>query len=341
MRCVTLADALAERAVRIHFVSRHLPGPLQDMLKSRGFGLTMTNGTERCGPADDLAHAVWLGTSQKEDARETLAALDGEQWDWLVIDHYSIDARWETPLRAAVRRVLVIDDVADRIHDCDVLLDQNYYVDQDTRYDGKLPSHARALFGPAYALLRPEFLWRRTALQRQAGRCERLLICFGGVDAQDNTALALQAVDRAALPGVTVSVVIGASHPHRDAIVASCAQRGFACYVQTDRMPELMAAADLAFGASGSTSWERCCLGLPTICVTTAHNQLAIGHGLERAGAVMLAGNADGVTTDLLLEALALLARSPERLAAMSEAAGRLVDGLGTSRVCECMLGAP
>jgi UDP-2,4-diacetamido-2,4,6-trideoxy-beta-L-altropyranose hydrolase len=340
MRCLTLADALAERNAHVHFVSRHLSAPLRGMLQDRGFELTITTGTDAIAPDDDLAHAEWLGTSQRADAIETRAALSGEAWDWLVIDHYAIDARWETALRAVARKVLVIDDVADRRHDCDVLLDQNYYLDQDTRYDGKLPPGATSLLGPTYALLRREFRRRRVALQRLAGSCERLLICFGGIDAHDYTGQALQAIDRAALPGVVVSVVIGSSHPNRDAIIAGCAARGFACHVQTDRMPELMAEADLAFGAGGSTSWERCCLSLPTICVATAHNQVAIARGLERAGAVVLAGDGEHVTANILHDALVAVARSPERLRAMSEASGRLVDGLGTDRVCERMLGA-
>lgn len=337
MRCLTLANALAGRGAQVRFVTRHLPGHLAAMARARGFECRENRSFPEAEPDDPLGHAHWLGTSQDADAQDTLDALSDQPWDWLVIDHYALDQRWERRLRTVSRRVLAIDDVADRVHDCDILLDQNVYEDMDSRYAGMVPPSCATLLGPRFALLRPDFRERRAALPPRTGRLGRLLICFGGIDAHNLTALALAAVDAVNASGLEVDVVIGAQHPDRGAIEARCAARGFACHVQSDRMAELMAAADLAYGASGSTSWERCCMALPTICAATAHNQVAIARGLEHAGAIVLVGDREPVSVAGLTVPLDALMRAPARLLAMSAAAAGLVDGLGTDRVYDAM----
>lgn len=135
MRCLTLADALKQRGAQIRFVSRQMPKHLRDMLREKSHECTPLNSRSNEEAADDLPHSHWLGTSQAADAQKTLQALSAQTWDWLVVDHYALDARWESALRGMVRRILVIDDLADRVHDCDVLLDQNLYEDMDTRRD--------------------------------------------------------------------------------------------------------------------------------------------------------------------------------------------------------------
>jgi len=338
MRCLTLASALARRGVVVRFVSRHLPGHLAEMARARGFECCLNDSAPESESGASLGHADWLGTSQAADARDSMAALSDRRWDWIAVDHYALDREWESRMRAVADHVLVIDDVADRGHACDILLDQNVYEDMDRRYDGLVPEACTRLLGPRYSLLRQDFRDRRAVLAPRTGRLGRLLICFGGIDAHNLTAMALAAVAAVNPPGLQVDVVIGAQHPARDAIVTACAQRGFTCHVQSERMAELMAAADLAYGASGSTSWERCCLGLPTICAATAHNQVAIARGLEHAGAIVLVGDREPVSVPGLTKPFIDLLRAPDRLRAMSAAAAGLVDGLGTDRVYEAMV---
>ena len=273
MRCLTLADALKIRGVHIRFVCRHMPEHLRDMLNGNGHEFALLNSIPSEEITDDLSHAHWLGVSQAQDAADTSHALSGQSWDWLVVDHYALDARWETVLRHVAKRILVIDDIADRQHDCDVLLDQNSYADMDTRYTGKVPAHCRLLLGPRYALLRDEFRQLREQVKPRTGPVNRLLVFFGGVDADNYTAQAIEALADSGCSDLLVDVVIGAEHPHRALIESACADHGFVCHVQTSRMAELMAAADLAIGAGGSAIWERCCLGLPTLTFYTADNQ--------------------------------------------------------------------
>lgn len=338
MRCLTLADALAERGAHIRFVSRHLPPHLREIVLGRGYGCTVFDDTS-AGLLDELSHADWLETSQAADAAESARALGDRRWDCVVVDHYALDARWETLIRRVASRILAIDDLADREHDCDLLLDQNVYPGMETRYVGKVPPHCELLIGPRYALLRSEFHQWRERVAPRTGAVGRVMVCFGGVDAGDLTKAALDALRSMGTDGWTVDVVVGASHPRLEATLAACAAAGHTCHVQSDRMAELMASADLALGAAGSTSWERCCVGLPTVCVATAHNQVAIAAGLESRGVAIAVTSENHVSASDVAGVLAQLLADPERVASMSRAAWSLVDGLGADRVRDRVLG--
>lgn len=275
MRCLTLALALKKRGVQIRFVSRHLPEYLRQMLSTKGFEFALLNSVQDETALKELAHAHWLGVSQALDATDSINALSTETgtWDWLIVDHYALDTRWESMLRQSARNILAIDDIADRQHDCDILLDQNLYADMETRYTGKVPRLCQMLLGPRYAILRDEFRELHEQVRLRTGPVSRALIFFGGVDSVNYTGLAIEALAEIGMPDLHVDVVIGAQHPDRERIEADCAQRGYICHVQTDKMAELMMTADLAIGAGGSTAWERCCLGLPTLTICVANNQ--------------------------------------------------------------------
>jgi UDP-2,4-diacetamido-2,4,6-trideoxy-beta-L-altropyranose hydrolase len=333
MRCLTLADELNRRGATCRFLCRHLPEHFQKLLAEKGHEFTRLAGTP--SEADSgLAHARWLGASQKTDAQDALRALADQAWDWLVVDHYALDERWETPLRQAAKRILAIDDLADRRHDCDVLLDQNLHENMDGRYAGKVPGHCRLLLGPRYALLREEFRRLRETVKPRSGTIKRILVFFGGADTESHTAKAIAAL---AEFGETLKadVVIGLQHPCRKEIEAACVQYKFTCHVQTDRMAELMAAADLAIGAGGSATWERCCLGLPALVVVVASNQCGIAQALDdcKAGECLSWNTFDmqNVLRDKIIE----LSRDGVRVALMSKKALALVDGQGVQRVAD------
>jgi UDP-2,4-diacetamido-2,4,6-trideoxy-beta-L-altropyranose hydrolase len=273
MRSLTLADELKQRGVHTRFVSRHMPKHLRDMLTAKGHEFKLLNSSPNETVSGDLAHAAWLGTTREADAQDAIYALSDQSWDWLVVDHYALDARWESALRQSARKIFVIDDIADRQHDCNVLLDQNFYADMNTRYTGKVPPHCQLLLGPRYALLREEFRQLREQVKPRTVPVKRILIFFGGVDADNYTARAIAALASLGTPDLHVDVIIGAQHPFREQLEAICPEHGFFCHVQTNRMAELMAAADLAIGAGGSATWERCCLGLPTLTICVADNQ--------------------------------------------------------------------
>lgn len=335
MRCLTLAEGLKKCGAHICFVSRDLPAYLQEMLAERGLEYAALPHETSCSEVDNLSHSSWLGTSQKQDAYSTAQMLLGRLWDWLVVDHYALDARWETTMRGLAKRILVIDDIADRQHDCDVLLDQNFYADMQTRYTGKVPEHCQLLLGPRYALLRESFGALHKQIKPRAGVVKRILIFFGGMDADNYTSLAISALAGLAIEGLHVDVVIGAQHPNRAGIEGLCASLGYVCHVQTNRMAELMAAADLAIGAGGSATWERCCLGLPALLVSLAENQTGIARSLDEIGACIYMGTKETVDVTIIQRAITQVLHIDGKLKLLSASARSLVDGWGVNRVCQ------
>ena len=336
VRCLSLADGLRSRGARVSFVSRALPAHLATILESHGHEVLSLDGSAPREAVEDLPHSAWLGTTQAADAADTAHALGGSRYDWLVVDHYALDARWETPLRASAGRIAAIDDLADRSHDCDVLLDQNLYPDMETRYVGKLSDRCRSLLGPRYALVRDEFRQLRQRIVPRSGLVKRVLVFLGGADPENMTGRAIEAIHKVGVDAV--DVVVGAENPHREAIEAVCRSRGYDCHVQTMRMAELMAAADLAIGAGGSASWERCCLGLPTASVAFAENHVRIAAALDEVGACVFLGNQFTATQQRMEDALRALVRDRTRLAEISSKAFSLVDGHGSARVRDTLL---
>jgi len=337
MRCLTLADGLRQRGAHIRFISRGLPTHLRDMLAAKGIELSLLSSNEGSSATDELAHSHWLGASQAQDAEATIQALSDQTWDWLIVDHYALDARWESTMRTSAKQIMVIDDIADRSHDCDVLLDQNFYADMQTRYADKVPAHCQLLLGPRYALLRDEFRKLREQIKPRTGPVKRILVFFGGVDADNCTGRAMKALAEMGGEGLHVDVVIGAQHPCLTEIKANCAQHGFVCHVQTNRMAELMASADLAIGAGGSASWERCCLGLPALLVSLADNQIDIAKALDLSGCCIYLGELERVNASIMQRQIAGLISAHDQIEMISRRALSLVDGMGVDRVCQAL----
>lgn len=336
MRCLTLADGLRRRGVQVRFVSRELPTHLRDMLLERGMEFAPLSNIAGVELGVDLAHAHWLKASQIQDAADTAKALSEHCWDWLVVDHYALDSRWESALRGTAKRIIAIDDLADREHDCDILLDQNFYFDMQERYLGKVPQHCRLLLGPRHALLREEFRVLRKQVAVRGGPIRRLLVFFGGMDVGNDTGTAIEALSIIDTSGMHVDVVIGVNHPSIEQIKNACGRNGFECHIQTTRMAELMAAADLAIGAGGVATWERCCLGLPALAVSTADNQKKQLEDAARAGLVCVPDISLEDGTVLAGHISALLA-NPNLREHMSRHAMAAVEGLGVSFVISAM----
>lgn len=335
VRCLTLADELRRSGAHIFFVARDLPWHLQQMLSEYSICYRALPKIETAHNTDELPHATWLQTSQAHDAEQTLAALGAGSWDWLVVDHYALDHRFETPLRAIAQRVLVIDDLADRVHDCDVLLDQNFYYDQQQRYLGRVPAHCRLLLGPSFALLRPEFKATRQQLQARTGDVHNILVFFGGVDADNRTGQVLDVLINLNLD-IQVNVVIGQQHPQKEKIEQQCAQHHFKCHVQTNQMAMLMAQADLAIGAGGTSVWEKSSLGLPSVCIATADNQVQQLNDLQLAGLVLGPTRQEDLCA-FLTSFLQNLGAESKLLQMQSQRGMALVDGKGAVRVATAL----
>jgi len=334
MRCLTLADRFKKNSAHTRFVCRHLPDSLYALIIQKGHEVVITNNSPVLHvELDELAHAGFLATSQQKDAADTINAISDKDWDWLIIDHYAIDVRFEAELRNEINNIMIIDDIADRVHDCDILLDQNLYSDMEVRYAGKVPETCQTLLGPKYALLRDEFRLLRSTVKPGCEVIKRIFVFFGGVDPENLTGRTLDAINKIEKKEISVDVVIGSEHPCRSKIIEICKSRNYSCHVQTTRMAEIMVTSDLAIGASGSASWERCCLGLATISLSFAENQVEIARELERVGACIFLGDHESVTEENIKNTLLSLISDNKKMASLSENAFSIVDGYGTNRV--------
>ncbi|MGD1875918.1 MAG: UDP-2,4-diacetamido-2,4,6-trideoxy-beta-L-altropyranose hydrolase [Kiloniellaceae bacterium] len=331
MRCLTLADSLSGLGWNCGFAVAPGSTDAAPALARAGYETCTLDGGGGGG-----------GDGETESLRRHWP--DGT--DWLVVDHYARDRGFETACRPWAARIMVVDDLADRPHDCDILLDQALNR-APAAYSGLVPPGCRLLLGTRYALLRPEFAGLRTAaLQRPRGQTAplRLLVSLGGTDPDNVTALALDGIERSglALDGtpdsapentVTVDVVVGAGCPWREEIAARvAAMPGVRLHVGPNDLAAMMAQADLAIGAAGTSSWERCCLGLPTVMLVLADNQLENARQLSAARAVRLVDGAAGDLADAIAAALHDLDADREALQDLSTQAAALCDGLGARR---------
>ena len=285
MRCLTLAGALVEKGAEVSFICREHAGHLCDLIEAQGFRVYRLPAPDSDFEAGRTpAHAAWLGATWQEDAGQTGAVIKtlGARPDWLVVDHYALDSRWERALRPLVGRIFVIDDIADRDHDCDLLLDQNLFADMQTRYADKVPADCRLLLGPEYALLQPIYAELHDRIPPREGPIRRILISFGGADRDNLTGRALVAFLGLNRPDIDVDVVISGSSPYASEIRALVAGRtNIHLHSNLPTLAPLMTRADLAIGAAGITSWERLCLGLPALVVTLAENQRPFAEELQ------------------------------------------------------------
>lgn len=338
-RCLTLADTLRNRGAECHFICREHPGNLLALIRQRGYpahplGLPVAETV-----AGALTHAHWLGVSQEQDALDCAPLLQQLRPDWLVVDHYGLDSSWESALRAHYSRLLVIDDLADRAHQCDLLLDQNLGRAVQA-YQGRVPDRCTVLAGPQFALMRPEFAQLRGySLQRRErlGRVQQILVSMGGVDRPNATAAILRALCDCSLPeGCKVKVVMGATAPWVDQVRALLQALPFKAevLVNVSDMARLMADSDLAVGAAGGSSWERCCLGLPTLLATLADNQLSGARALDQAGAARWLGDVAGIPGQFA----PAFGEVTAALSSYSQGAAAICDGNGAERVVAYML---
>lgn len=256
----------------------------------------------------------------------------------LVVDHYRRGLSYESSTRPWAKRIMVIDDLANRSHDCDLLLDQDLGR-KAADYNDLTPSDCLRMVGPQYALLRPQFADERAAAlarRRAADGVRRILISMGVSDPNEVTLTALRAVAQAR-SDAAVDVVLGAATSNAGAVrdLAAKLPLEVKVHVNTDDMAALMAATDLSVGAAGTTTWERCCLGLPSIIVVAADNQAMIAEAAELAGAAVIAGWSRELTVPGLARIVGDLSEDRERLGRMAREAADICDGLGASRVAE------
>lgn len=324
MRCLALADYLRNNGAACSFISARLPGNLIDTVRHKGFRV------DEIAPFD---RSDWM-----KDALASTAVLGNESIDWIVVDHYGLDGQWESVLKQHTDYLMVIDDLADRRHTCDLLLDQNPgRMPQD--YQALIDPRCELLIGPSFALLREEFRHQRNLGKSAANDpVGKMLISLGGTDADNVTGNVLSVLESAHIESLSrVSIILGAQAPWLEALreQARTSHLPIEIIVNPDNMAELLSDADLAIGAAGVSALERCCVGLPTLLIVTASNQHPGAAALHSVGAAHYLGT----TSDFADSLRDLLHRAvpTAHWQTMSARAQEIVDGEGCARVAYVM----
>jgi UDP-2,4-diacetamido-2,4,6-trideoxy-beta-L-altropyranose hydrolase len=335
MRCLTLADELARLGAEVIFFSRAGAGSGLGAIDARNFVVR---------PLEEVAFSAGrLAAPLDTEIAETTRELERiGPVDLVIVDQYALDVSYERALRRQGAAIAVIDDLADREHDCDLLLDQNLTAIEPGRYDDLLPSACVRMLGPRYALLRSEFE-KEARRQRIVGeRVERVLIGFGGYDATDETSKAIAAVVRVLGASAVIDVLLPAAAPHAAAVERLCAATPGVQVVGRDAsVAALMANADLAIGACGTTVWERAYLGLPSVVLTVADNQIEGARACAAAGMLCWLGGATEIGEEQLANEIAKLASDRDgraRMAARGQAIMGTGETLGTKLVAKRLM---
>lgn len=303
MRCLAMANQFSQEGAVVTFICRNLQGNSISFIQSQGFQVhTLTSN-------NDQDPWRWMEQNWKLDALETIQVIEGLHIDLLIVDHYGLDVKWESELRPFTKKIMVIDDLANRLHDCDLLLDQNYYLNLEVRYDHVVPKNCVKFLGPQYVLLRDEFIIAGKKPRARTNTIKNILVFFGGSDPTNETEKTLQALNLLtdAFEFHTY-VVVGQSNPNRVRIEEICKSMPRThYYCQVTNMAELLVSADLAIGAGGSSMWERCYLSVPTVTIITAQNQMETTHAVASQGAIILLGYYNEVTSEHIKDSMEIL----------------------------------
>ncbi|MEK4711618.1 UDP-2,4-diacetamido-2,4,6-trideoxy-beta-L-altropyranose hydrolase [Sporosarcina sp. FSL K6-5500] len=318
MRCLTLANQFKRHGAEVTFVCRNLEGNSISYLQSQGMQVA-------------ILPSVKNDVQWKSDAEATRAIIEdlNIEVDLIIVDHYELDNRWESILRLCTKQIMVIDDLANRSHDCDLLLDQNYYLNMRERYRGLAPDHCVQMLGPDHVLLRDEFLQVANKPRERTGEVHNILIFFGGTDPTGETIKTLEAIREINIPEIEINVVVGASNPKRHEIEQMCNKmQNTNFYCQVSNMAEMMWKADLAIGAGGATTWERCFLGLPTLTTVIADNQLEATTFLNDQEVTVYVGESKDTSSEMIKQPLIKLLNCSKEVRKLSRNSLRIIDSV-------------
>ena len=338
VRCLTLAERLRKLGSTVEFITRNHLNNLDHQIKSKGFKVrTLSNSTTIQSFQKNITEPkYWLGVKQEVDAEETIKIVKNKGLEWLIIDHYAIEHKWEKKLRPYTKKIMVIDDLANRYHDCDILLDQNMVAKKNTRYIDKIPGNCLELLGPKYALLQPIYADYHKKSFYKHGRIKCILIFFGGVDRYNLTGRAIAAFLDTNRTDIDVDVVM----PARSQYIGLVQKQISNCYnirLHSDipTLAGLMLKADLAIGSGGATSWERLCLKLPALVITFAKNQENVTNKLHELRVVRCLGDYNCSKEDIVYALKNEFDMHKQSWFKLED--NNFVDGLGVNRAVDKM----
>ena len=324
MRCMALADTL-QKNFEINFITRSLEGSLISDIQKKGFGIfQFYSNSEKI--------------NEKNDAQKTISLIKKHSGskNILIVDNYQLSKKWETDVKPFVHKLIVIDDLSNRSHNCDLLIDQNLHTKVNGLYKGLIPSNCVKLIGPKFSMIRKEFRMMRKSVKPRTFPIKKILVSFGGSDTKNQTSVALNSIKK--MNGkINVDVVVGKANKCKKTLKIFCNKnKHFTYYEQIDNIADLMLSSDLSIGSSGSTTWERCSLGLPAIVSISSNDQRDTANSLSKKKCVINLGDVKKVKESSYINAITNLKKNDLRN--MSKNSMSLVDGNGTQRIFKHIL---
>ncbi len=336
IRCLTLAKVLTSVDYSVKFICRNKPGNLIDLIRERGFAVEIIfEKSVKDGLIKESKdeYENWLGVSEAEDAEETIEVISNDgPIDLLIVDHYSLSTIWEMELKKNVKNIMVIDDLANRKHSCKILLDQNWFENPDSRYDKLLLDDSKKLLGPKYALLEDQFLKSKNYFKKKGGDDYKLFVFFGGSDPKNLTSLAIKSINDLNIKNLKIDIVIGQNNSNIKAIKKIInSNQNIKLHIQINNIADLLKKSDFALGAAGINTWERICLGIPSIVISFSDNQKTLLEDLKKYNCITYLGDYSCVDAPIIKEAiLGEMKKIPRRNKLFLE---DLIDGKGSERV--------
>ena len=322
MRCLTLAEQLERSGCKAFFICRQLEGSISKLITDKRFTLFEIQ-------SDKIVDIFkWYQENWQQDSLSTINLIkkSSVQFDLIIVDHYGLDEKWESNVKPFVKKLMVIDDLANRKHNCHILLDQNYKENLEVKYKTLVPNNCKLLLGPSYVLLRDEFVVKANQIKTRNGHINRILIFFGGTDPTNETLKALKSLSKRD-NNIQFDVIVGATNENKHQVKTLCDGLGhFHFYSQVDNISEFMYHADLAIGAGGITTWERCFMGLPSITIIIADNQREVTEAVARYGATINLGESKHVSEEMIYNQVLTLLTSPVIVNKLSKSAISLVN---------------
>lgn len=346
MRCLALADVMRRQGRDSHFICKEYVGNLIELIRQRNYTVSvLPRAYDDYSAATILKngfifskYAKMLG-DWKVDSALTCKIIEMKKIDQLIIDHYGIDKNWEFSVRQSkLNKIIVIDDLANRSHICDMLIDQNFGREIE-HYKGLVPENCNILTGTKYAILREEFSsWRTLSINaRQKRTPSKVMISMGGVDVDNVTLRIIRALESYCgdINLKEIYVVLGAGSPHLNLIsnVIKNSKLNIRLLNNINNMAEFLARCDFVIGAGGTSAWERACLGVPSVIFSIAENQKFSCEQLAQFKAVIYLDDVERVDVSLP-EALKFICQ-PENLIKMQNHNQLICDGFGANRVVD------
>lgn len=344
IRCLALARELDALGAKVEFICRRHVGNLVSLVEQDGFLVHALPSPERSPGSGDQAYAGdlrpedCLGVSVGKDVAETSIVVEERKPDWLIIDHYGIDTQWESELHCQGLKVMVIEDLTTRVHNCEVILNQNFFPYKFDQYLRRVPEDCVQFVGPQFALLRPEFTQARPRRRQIRKPVERVLLFFGADPSNVTTAL-LRLLGHPDFDHLRIDVVLSAGNIHRDAVVEAVAKHGNAqLHIQIKNISDLMIQTDLCVGAGGISMLERLCVGLPSLVVTIASNQERSSRELYREGLLVWCASSENLDFKQVHAAIKDAVARPFLLESIAKKGMELVPGNGARIVAKFLV---